>query len=96
MSGLVKITVTLANRKYTLSVEKEDEMVIRNATESINSRIKDFNKQYPSKDMQDILAMILLNTSAALSKKETSDINGSQEELVSRLSEINQLLVKAV
>lgn len=96
MSGLVKITVTLANRKYTLSVEKEDEMVIRNATESINSRIKDFNKQYPSKDMQDILAMILLNTSAALSKKETSDINGSNEELVSRLSEINQLLVKAV
>ncbi|HBG70244.1 MAG: hypothetical protein A2W93_13185 [Bacteroidetes bacterium GWF2_43_63] len=96
MSGLVKITVTLANRKYTLSVEKEDEMVIRNATESINSRIKDFNKQYPSKDMQDILAMILLNTSAALSKKETSDINGSHEELVSRLSEINQLLVKAV
>ena len=96
MSGLVKITVTLANRKYTLSVEKEDEMVIRNATESINSRIKDFNMQYPGKDMQDILAMILLNTSAALAKKENTGDPDSQEELLSRLSEINQLLVKAV
>jgi cell division protein ZapA len=96
MSGLVKITVTLANRKYTLSVEKEDEMVIRNATESINSRIKDFNMHYPGKDMQDILAMILLNTSAALAKKDNSEDSGSKEELLSRLSEINQLLVKAV
>ncbi len=96
MSGLVKITVTLANRKYTLSVEKEDEMVIRNATESINSRIKDFNMQYPGKDMLDILAMILLNTSAALAKKDNAGDSDSQEELLSRLSEINQLLVKAV
>lgn len=96
MSGLVKITVTLANRKYTLSVEKEDEMVIRNATESINSRIKDLNMQYPGKDMLDILAMILLNTSAALAKKENTGHSENQEELFSRLSEINQLLVKAV
>lgn len=96
MSGLVKITVTLANRKYTLSVEKEDEMVIRNATESINSRIKDYNMQYPQKDMQDILAMILLNTSAALSKNDSSGNDQNREELISRLSDINQLLVKAV
>jgi len=95
MSGLVKITVTLANRKYTLSVEKEDEMVIRNATESINGRIKEFTSQFPGKDLQDILAMILLNTSAALSKSETSG-KSNDEELHSRLSEINQLLAKAV
>ncbi|MPM02920.1 hypothetical protein SDC9_49178 [bioreactor metagenome] len=95
MSGLVKITVTLANRKYTLSVEKEDEMVIRNATESINSRVKEYQMQFPGKDMQDILAMILLNTSSALTKKESSE-NSISETLQSRLSEINQLLVKAV
>lgn len=51
---------------------------------------------YPGKDMQDILAMILLNTSAALAKKDNSGDSGSKEELLSRLSEINQLLVKAV
>ena len=96
MSGLVKITVTLANRKYTLSVKKEDEMVIRNTTESINSQIKDFNVQYPGKDMQDILAMILLNTSAALAKKDNTGDPDIKEELLSKLSKINQLLVKAV
>jgi len=95
MSGLVKITVALANRKYTLSVEKEDEMVIRSATERINGHVTEYQKQFPGKDLQDILAMILLNTSSALAKKESSD-DGISETLHSQLSEINQLMVKAV
>jgi len=95
MNSLVKITVTLANRKYTLSVEEEDEIVIRNATEKINGRVKEYLNQFPNKDIQDILAMILLNTTATLSKTEASTGN-ADGELQSRLDEINLLLVKAV
>lgn len=95
MKELVKISVTLANRKYTMSVENDDELIIRNAAETINNRVKEFLLQFPGKDLQDILAMTLLNYAASLGKsdKQYSFIN---EELHSRLQNINQLLVEAV
>ncbi|PKP05139.1 MAG: hypothetical protein CVU11_01715 [Bacteroidetes bacterium HGW-Bacteroidetes-6] len=95
MKELVKISVTVANRKYTLSVENEDEILIRNAAETINNKVKEFLLQFPGKDMQDIMAMTLLNYAASLGKsdKQNSFVN---EELHSRLQNINQLLVEAV
>jgi cell division protein ZapA len=96
MDELIKITITIANRKYTLSVKKEDETMIKNATESINGQIKNLSTQYPGKDMQDIMAMVLINTSAAIAKKEALENQSSESDLLTRLSEINQLLVMAV
>lgn len=92
---LTKITVTLANRKYTLSVEREDEILIRNASEKINGRVKEYLQQYPGKDIQDILAMILLNYAASLGKAENAN-QYIEDELLSGLIHINQLLAKAV
>jgi len=95
MSDFAKITVMIANRKYTLSVEKKDEQVIRDATEQINNQVFEYQKRYKGKDVQDILAMILLNL-AASKEKEESPGSHNMTALQSRLEDINQLLEKAV
>ena len=95
MSDFSKITVMIANRKYTLSVEKKDEQVIRDATEQINNQIIEYQQRYKGKDVQDILTMILLNLAASKGKEESL---GSHDmtALQTRLEDINQLLEKAV
>jgi len=95
MSDFSKITVMIANRKYTLSVEKKDEQVIRDATERINKQIIEYQQQFKGKDVQDILSMILLKVAASNGKEESI---GSHEmtALQTRLEDINQLLEKAV
>lgn len=94
MSKVKSIVISIADRNYTLSIKEEDETTIRSAAELINNKISDFSKNYIGKDKQDILAMILLQTSAELLKKE--NINHTDEEIFTRLNEINQLLKEAV
>ncbi len=94
-SNLTRISVTIAGRKYTLSVERNDETLIRNAAETMNRRISDFARKYPGKDMQDILSMILISNAAELVKSE----NGNHYlgiQLQKRLDEISLLLAEAV
>lgn len=94
MSKVKSIVISIADRNYTLSIKEEDETTIRSVAELINNKISDFSKNYIGKDKQDILAMILLQTSAELLKKE--NINHTDEEIFTRLNEINQLLKEAV
>lgn len=92
--NMIRITVGLAGRKYTLSVKREDEMVIRQATERVNQQIKEYHHGFPGKDIQDILAMILITCSASLEKTVEKDPDTKNIEI--RLRHIQQLLAEAV
>ncbi|NLL28545.1 MAG: cell division protein ZapA [Bacteroidales bacterium] len=94
MGKVKSIIISIADKNYTLSIKEEDEIIIRSAAELINNKISDFSKNYIGKDKQDILAMILLQTSAELLKKE--NIGYTDDGIFSRLNEINQLLKEAV
>ncbi|PLW94465.1 MAG: cell division protein ZapA [Marinilabiliales bacterium] len=95
MSDLINISVFIAERKYTLSVERKDEAIIRQAAETINDRIKEYSRQYQYTDKRDLLSMVTLSFTAALLKADTKDDDHS-EKLKKDLSEIHQTLLKAV
>jgi len=58
--GELSIKVKIANRVYPLTINATEEEGIRNAAESINHSIAEFERLYDVKDKQDLLAMVAL------------------------------------
>lgn len=95
MSDLINISVLIADRKYTLSVERKDEEIIRQAAKMINDRVKEYSQQYEYTDTRDLLSMATLSFTAALLKADTkSDVDS--ERLKEGLTVIHQTLLEAV
>ena len=87
----LSITVVIADRKYNLTVGKDEEEIVRKAAKVINEKIKEFASSYAYKDRQDLMAMIALQyTTSALSYETNKTYNDSV--LKEKLLEIDSLL----
>ena len=85
------ITVTIADRPYKLTVKREDEEIFREATKSINERLKSYAVNFAYKDKQDLLAMVALQyTTNALRNERVLAFR--DKELVEKLDHLNKLL----
>jgi cell division protein ZapA len=58
--GKLSINVNIGNRKYPLTIERDEEELIRRAAESVNDNMKKFGNAYDVSDKQDLLAMTAL------------------------------------
>ncbi len=88
MDEKVKIKVSVAGRIYPLKVTSLEEEHVRKAVDFIEERIKIIEDKYDIKDIQDIQALILLETASELSflkQKYQKDIQAIEDK-------INQLL----
>ena len=95
MNDLLNITLIIAERKYTLSIERKDEEVIRQAAKMINDRIKEFSQQYQYTDKRDLLSMVTLRFTAALLKADATN-DYMKNNLEENLTSIHTMLQKAV
>lgn len=95
MDDLLNITLIIAERKYTLSIERKDEEIIRQAAKMINDRIKEFSQQYQYTDKRDLLSMVTLRFTAALLKADATN-DYMKTNLEENLSSIHTMLQKAV
>lgn len=87
----LSITVVIADRKYNLTIGKDEEEIVRKAAKVINEKIKEFASSYAYKDRQDLMAMVALQyTTAALSYEMNKTYNDSV--LKEKLLEIDSLL----
>jgi cell division protein ZapA len=85
------ITVTIADRPYKLTVKREDEEIFREATKSINERLKSYAVNFAYKDKQDLLAMVALQyTTNALRHERVLAFR--DKELVDKLEHLNKIL----
>tara|TARA_B110000444_G_C18633949_1_gene498201 strand:+ start:221 stop:502 length:282 start_codon:yes stop_codon:yes gene_type:complete len=73
MSDL-SINVNIGGRTYPLTISRNEEEQIRKAVSEINKNIKDLKENYAVKDMQDLLAMTVLQYAS-----ETVKVNNSVE-----------------
>jgi cell division protein ZapA (FtsZ GTPase activity inhibitor) len=73
MSDL-SINVNIGGRTYPLTISRDEEEQIRKAVSEINNNIKDLQNNYAVKDMQDLLAMTVLQYAS-----ETVKVNNSVE-----------------
>ncbi len=87
------ITVNIADRTYKLTIEKQEEEIVRKAAKLINDKIKEFSSNYAFKDKQDLLAMIALQyTTSALNYEQSKTYNNTL--LKDKLLELDTLLGK--
>ncbi|MBM3171994.1 MAG: cell division protein ZapA [Bacteroidetes bacterium] len=70
---MISIKIQVGNRSYPLSVPEERQHSIQQAADAINQRIAEYQSKYAVKDMQDLLAMTLLEYVLKLSAGQESN-----------------------
>lgn len=88
------ITVNIADRPYRLKIKRDEEEVIRKAVKEIEQRIGDYSENFAFKDMQDLLAMVLLHFSSTSLRLE-NELNDRESKVFSGLENLNKILAGA-
>jgi cell division protein ZapA len=89
------ITVTIADRPYRLTIQREEEENIRKATNIINNTIKKYSENFAYNDKQDLLAMVALEQTTHAIGKET-DNKKNLETLNDKLEAMDQMLLSSL
>ena len=86
-----KIKISIADRVYPLYIKPEQEEGLRKAAKTIDTLIKQFEKNYAVRDKQDVLAMCALQFASKIEDKSINK-NNLNDHLKERLQKINTLL----
>ena len=86
-----KIKLNIGNRVYPLSVDTNQEEILRKAAKQINQMINDYESKYAVRDKQDSLAMCALQI---LSQSKTFSNDDDKEifEIGEKLNKIKELI----
>tara|TARA_Y100001935_G_C17062372_1_gene387417 strand:+ start:283 stop:582 length:300 start_codon:yes stop_codon:yes gene_type:complete len=91
METKIKIKVKIADRIYPLTIQPEQEEVIRSSVKKIDQMIKQLEESYAVRDKQDVLAMCSLQYATKLIQRNNLN-NIKDHENLKKLSNINELI----
>mgnify|MGYP001361590721 FL=1 len=86
-----KIKLNIGNRVYPLSVDTNQEEILRKAAKQINQMINDYESKYAVRDKQDSLAMCALQI-LSQSKTFSNDDDKEVLEIGDKLNKIKELI----
>lgn len=89
----IKISITVAERNYRLTIDKADEEKVRKAANMINERVKDFKRVYTDKDYLSLVSMACIQFATIVVKYE-SDTAFKDQYLDKQLDVIDDLLTE--
>ncbi|MCB9224304.1 MAG: cell division protein ZapA [Crocinitomicaceae bacterium] len=92
----ISLKIIIAGRTYPLTIKKEEEAVIKEAAEKINSNIKKLQGSYAVKDMQDLLAMTSLQMAVQMKSGGVASTSVSQPDFSEDIQKIIEKLDKAL
>lgn len=90
----LKIKVSIGNRTYPLTIKRADEESVRRAAKTIESMLRDFQKNYAVQDQQDLLAMCALQLATKVEQTQSNavvvdkDVTEKLEALSDQLSSV--------
>lgn len=90
----LSIKITIANRVYPLTIQREEEESIRKTAKMIDERIKEYENDYAVKDKQDLLAMCALDF--ASSNKTAKGHWSESEEIIEDVRSLNEKIKEAI
>ena len=76
----VSLKIVIAGRTYQLTIKGEEESVVREAADKINSNIQKLQGTYAVKDMQDLLAMTALQMAVQMKNSTPAPVSNPQFE----------------
>ena len=89
----IKISITVAERNYRLTIDKADEEKVRKAADMINERVKDFKRVYTDKDYLSLVSMACIQFATSVVKYE-NDTAFKDQYLDKQLDVIDDLLTE--
>lgn len=89
------ISVTIAERPYRLTIQRDEEEVIRKATDEINKKIKEYSNNFAFNDIQDLIAMVILEFATKVVNFE-EDLKGNETKTINKLVDLNKLLTDSL
>ncbi|QTN39743.1 cell division protein ZapA [Cryomorphaceae bacterium] len=93
--NMLKIKVSIGNRTYPLTIKRADEESVRKAAKTIESMLKDFQRNYAVQDQQDLLAMCALQLATKVERTQ-SDAVVVDQEVTDRLEALGKQLSDAL
>lgn len=94
MDDYLSISVVVVGRPFKLRVKPAEEEIVRQAVKEINDKVSDYQQQFPSKDKQDFLSMILLQEKVDAFRKEGT-LTQSQE-WSEKMDELDAILTQKI
>ena len=91
----LSIKINIANRIYPLTINRDAEENIRKAVKKIEERLKFYEKNYATKDRQDLLAMCLIETATKL-ESINDNSNKNLKDIELKLLEIDSVLSRVI
>jgi len=92
-SDEIKISITVAERNYRLTIDKADEEKVMRAAEMINERVKEFKRVYTDKDYLSLVSMACIQFATTVAKYE-NDSAFKDQYLDKQLDVIDDLLTE--
>lgn len=89
------ISVTIADRPYRLTIQRDEEEVIRKATIEINKKIKEYSNNFAFNDFQDLIAMVVLEFATKVINFE-EDLGSNEKNTSKKLVDLNNLLTNSL
>lgn len=86
----LSIKIVVGGRSYPITVKPEEEEGVRKASELIEGRLKDFERNYGVRDKQDLLAMCALQLANEIIQNRGKKADG--EAVEDQLASIENLL----
>src|SRR5688572_5320535 len=85
------VTIAIGGITYHLKINQSEQDIVQQAVSFINSHISEFEKQYPVKEKRDVLAMVSLQLTAELLKKQNQQ-QAEINRLQGLLDELNAMV----
>ena len=87
------INITIGGRSYKFQVAPENESKVRAAAKKIDTKITSYLQRYENKDMQDILSIVLLDTTLNLISLENKE---DMQAVMNQLRDLDTKLEKYI
>ncbi len=78
MEDKIRIQINIAGRQYPMKVAFENEIYVRKAAKLIEEKINKTENKYAITDMQDIMALILIEIASELIFEKENNIKNSE------------------
>lgn len=87
----LNIKVDIGGRPYSLTINRDEEELVRKAAKNVNDTITKYSKAFEYKDMQDLYAMVSLQYASGLMHIE-NEKSFREKEMKDKLIEVDELL----
>lgn len=87
---LIPANIAIADRTYHVKVSEGDEHTVRQSVKIINDKITEFKTNFPGKDMQDYISMVLVWFATESSRRRVS--LAEESHLLTKLQHIENLV----